>query len=120
MITIHIGLPRTASTYIQEKIFENTHIKKYLPKTLKGNYVSRILSSNNSNKIKKLIYLIQKKKNHNNNQNIIISEENLSVKLSKKKTSLMEDLFNKKIKEFNIDKHNNYNNFLIYEAQILR
>ena len=62
MITIHIGLPRTASTYIQEKIFENTHIKKYLPKTLKGNYVSRILSSNNSNKIKKLIYLIQKKK----------------------------------------------------------
>lgn len=120
MITIHIGLPRTASTYLQEKIFKNTHQQKYLPTTSEGSRVSRLLLSNNTDSIYKLIYLIKKRQNSKKNYNVIISAEDLSVKLLKNKTtSLIKSFFNQKPKEFNIDKKRNYKNFLINEAQIL-
>ncbi len=120
MITIHIGLPRTASTYLQEKIFKNTHQQRYLPTTSEGSRVSRLLLSDKADSIYKLIYLIKKRQNSKNNQNVIISAEDLSVKLSKNKTtSLIKSFFNQKQREFNIDKKGNYKNFLINEAQIL-
>lgn len=120
MITIHIGLPRTASTYLQEKIFKNTHQQRYLPSTLEGSRVSSLLLSDNTDSIYELIYLIKKRQNSKNNQNVIISAEDLSVKLLKNKTtSLIKSFFNQNLREFNIDKKRNYKNFLINEAQIL-
>ena len=119
MITVHIGLPRTASTYLQEKIFKYTHEIKYLPTTLDGDFARDSLLSGNDDTIKELINLIQENQKAKSEKNVIISAEDLSTKLKKnKKTSIIRNIFDQTKREYNIEKNSSYD-FVIEETQII-
>lgn len=78
MITFHIGLRKTASTFLQQEIFSRDSGEHYLPLSEKGTCAAHVLKYGNKKAIKNLVEGIVKDQSSPKKDGVIISAEDLS------------------------------------------
>ena len=83
MLIIHIGLRKTASTFLQTQIFPKIVKNCYLPLTVDGTEAARLLESGDQKKIETLVEKILAAKEYDGKSDtIVISSEGFTLNTS--------------------------------------